>query len=756
MFKKFLRTLGTYKVQVISMLVMIFLSLSMFVGFSIEWKTVDSLSKRQFKINNFPDYQVYSENGFSIDDITKIKELSSVKDANGYFELECSIPEDDDKNVDIVSLSEYTINTFSLIEGEDYSEDLMGFWINDRYAKENNIKIGDEISLLYSGYTIKNKVLGTIKAASYYICCDFEKGMIMPDFEKYGYAYVSPKFVKSYLGEDIKYSRIQIMSDSSKEEITKEVINKLGVTLLVREKTEDTAYSEAMGEVDEGKLCAFALTIIFFVIAVLSMFTTFDRITKAERIQIGTFKALGFKNRQIAGVYAGIGLFVGVVGTILGILFGYYIGYFFMNPKGSMGTYIDPINWRLSCPGYVWPICILIILSLTSIAYLLVRSTLKEGASMLLKPKAPKKDKPLFIEKYKFWYKLRFITRWNIRDIFRHKIRTFMTMFGILGATMLLFFGFGMKDSINSLLDNYKKAYNFNTMITLSDNATNADALNLQQQYNGDFQAVVQIDIKEKDYVMNIYDASTNKIYLLNKKSKRIEINDGGCYVCYRLYKQGYKVGDYIKVSPYGTSDTYDIKIIGVNRSYSDEGITLSKKTADDLGINYKIKVIYTDSTNIASSEFISATQTKNKVFDSVENMMQVLDEMIILIVIAAIIISIVVLYNLGIMSFIERKREFSTLKVVGFKNKIIGKISIAQNTWLTIISIIISIPISYFTLSLIIGMVGKEYEMRTVAGPITYICSIVITFAVSMLVSLLVIRKNKTISMVEALKESE
>ena len=129
---------------------------------------------------------------------------------------------------------------------------------------------------------------------------------------------------------------------------------------------------------------------------------------------------------------------------------------------------------------------------------------------------------------------------------------------------------------------------------------------------------------------------------------------------------------------------------------------------------------------------------------------------MIILIVIAAIIISIVVLYNLGIMSFIERKREFSTLKVVGFKNKIIGKISIAQNTWLTIISIIISIPISYFVLSLIIGMVGKEYEMRTVAGPITYICSIVITFAVSMLVSLLVIRKNKTISMVEALKESE
>lgn len=51
---------------------------------------------------------------------------------------------------------------------------------------------------------------------------------------------------------------------------------------------------------------------------------------------------------------------------------------------------------------------------------------------------------------------------------------------------------------------------------------------------------------------------------------------------------------------------------------------------------------------------------------------------------------------------------------------------------------------------------IGKEYEMRVYTGPLTYLCSTLITFLTSMFVGILVIRKNKKISMVEALKNME
>ena len=135
---------------------------------------------------------------------------------------------------------------------------------------------------------------------------------------------------------------------------------------------------------------------------------------------------------------------------------------------------------------------------------------------------------------------------------------------------------------------------------------------------------------------------------------------------------------------------------------------------------------------------------------------MGVMDTMIVLMVIAAVIIGIVVLYTLGAMSFVERYRELATLKVVGFKNKTISKISIMQNVWMTIVGIIISIPISYLILNIVVMAIGQEYEMSVYAGPLTYLSSTLITFITSMLVGILVIRKNKKISMVEALKDIE
>jgi putative ABC transport system permease protein len=132
------------------------------------------------------------------------------------------------------------------------------------------------------------------------------------------------------------------------------------------------------------------------------------------------------------------------------------------------------------------------------------------------------------------------------------------------------------------------------------------------------------------------------------------------------------------------------------------------------------------------------------------------MDKMIWLLVIAAVALGIVVLYNLGVMSYTERYREMATLKVVGFKNSKIGRLLISQNLWLTVLGILIGLPAGVGVLQYLLTALASEYEMKLALGPGTYLVSILLTFGVSLAVGLMVARKNRSIDMVAALKTEE
>ncbi len=121
-----------------------------------------------------------------------------------------------------------------------------------------------------------------------------------------------------------------------------------------------------------------------------------------------------------------------------------------------------------------------------------------------------------------------------------------------------------------------------------------------------------------------------------------------------------------------------------------------------------------------------------------------------------AILLGVVVLYNLGIMSYTERYREMATLKVVGFKDKKIGRLLIDQNMWLSLTGVVIGIPLGILTLDYLLKALAGEYEMSLTVSAVTYIISVMLTFGMSLPVSLMVARKNKKIDMVEALKGAE
>ncbi len=797
--RKVLRTAWSYKAQFISMIIMSTLGIGVFLGFNMEWRTIEYDTGNFFADNNYADYRLYSESGFSKEDFAAIASIKGVDKASRFLAVNLDIKNEgkfQDKGKKSLSLDvseNYTVSTFTLMSGEKYDENGDGIWLSDKFAAANNILEGDSLTLAFQDSEISGRVVGLIKAAEHMICLA-DSNQLMPDYNIYGYAYISPaklravlrekllktaeaELVKAGVPEEVArqkagemvgdqeieqalnkvFAAINLRSSLPKASLEDAVKEKLGRTIMVVAKDEHVVYKEAMGEAKEGKTMGSVLPVLFLIIALLTMVTTMHRIATKEKTQIGILKALGFKNSTILLHYSFYGLFIGLLGAAFGAVLGLFVCKAVMSENGMMGTYFDMPDWTSAVPTFCYPLIGIAIFLMALISFLSVKFQLRGNAADALRPYIPKMHKTM-LEGLPFFEKLNFATKWNVRDLLRHKSRFSMTLIGIVGCMVLLVGGLGMRDTMAGFLDLLDNDIShYVTKVNLVPNTGYEQAKDLIAALDGDYESLSGISIGGYTAVLDILSNEKNRISIVDEDNKPIALSDDGAYICLRL-KDKASIGDYIEFSPYGGDETYRVKIVGYNRSVMTESLTMSAKLAESLGIKYNISSIYTmkSTAEIPQNELISGKQDKRQLMDSFLSFVSIIDGMVLILVIAAVILGIVVLYNLGIMSYIERSRELATLKVLGFRSQKIGSLLIMQNIWLTVIGVIIGLPAGVWVLNWLLNALAGEYELKLMLGWMTYTVSILLTFGVSLFVGWLVAGKNKKIDMVEALKAGE
>ena len=762
LFKKLIRTIWHYKAQFISMIIMVLLGVGVFVGFQGEWKSIEQDTFSFYKSTGFADYRLVSETGYSKEDMDKIASIDGVDKISRYI----SVKTNESKENDVIAVTvttNFDVSSFVVTSGEQYDDSsLDAIWVNDQYASKNNYKLNDEMTLKYGAVSLKGTIKGLIKSSEYLICTPGENQM-MPDFNTYGYVYISPEKYKTDLGGFEFYPEIHVISKLSKKEFSDSANEKLGKTNLILTKNEITSYFEAQGEASEGKTMASILPVVFLGIAVLIMATTMQRLTINEKTQIGTLKALGFRDARIVRHYTLFGLFIGVIGSLLGVGFGYFIAWFIFNPGGSMGTYFDLPSWAIHMPWWTFLVVLGVVIFMTLISYISAKNMLKGTAADALKPYTPKAMNRLKIEDSKSWRRLKFATKWNLRDLFRHKARSFMTLFGVFGCTVLLVASFLMMDSMIGFVNKfYYGSMNYASQISLKDETTKEKALEIVSYYDADYSASTNVSLNEEAIAMDIYNIGHDYVRFLDKEMAYLKLNDDGVYIGQRLMESNnLKIGETFKVSIFGSDTTYTLKLAGQLRTLT-KGVVMSQKYADEIGITYKINQVFTSkekdviNKDTKYSDFISTVKSRNDIIKSFDSFMQVMYLMIGALIVLSIILGIVVLYNLGTMSYFERYRELSTLKVVGFKDKKIGKLLISQNMWLTVAGYLIGVPAGIGITFVLMKALASEYEMKLIFGWMTVVIPLILILGVSLFVSYLVARKNKKIDMVEALKVPE
>ncbi|MFR5864543.1 MAG: hypothetical protein ACLUFV_04890 [Acutalibacteraceae bacterium] len=196
--RKLFRTALRYKAQFLSMVLMIAIGTGVFLGFHIEWKSLERNADAFLRETKYADYRLYSESGFTEDDLRSVRGIAGVDAASRFLSIPAAV-KGTSSSVALQVTEDAAVSSPLVMSGAAYDESGDGIWLSDRFADENGIRLGDTLTLTYLGLEISGPVVGLIKSGENMICVA-DENQLMPDFARFGFAYVSPQKLASVLG----------------------------------------------------------------------------------------------------------------------------------------------------------------------------------------------------------------------------------------------------------------------------------------------------------------------------------------------------------------------------------------------------------------------------------------------------------------------------------------------------------------------------------------------------------------------------
>ena len=527
-----------------------------------------------------------------------------------------------------------------------------------------------------------------------------------------------------------------------------------------------------------------AFPLIFFLVAALVSLTTMTRMVGENRIEIGIFKALGYSRGAIVSHYLIYALSASITGSIVGISFGFRLfPPLIMNAYGSLysnPTLLNPFNGELALQA-----SLIAILFTTVAAVAATLEELREAPASLMRPKSPKAGKTILLERATFiWKRLSFTKKVTARNIFRYKQRLFMTVIGIATCTGLMITGFGLKSGILGAVENqftniyrydmqstFKKNIDYNQKATAENKIiedTNVKSVLFTYTKNGTVN--VNKSGREDAYVVVAdHKEQLNNYINLTMKGSSLALSEDGVIITEKLSKlMNKRIGDTFEITV--NDKVVKAKISAITQHYVQHYIYMSsdyykKITGSKLEFNgfYGLLNSTTESSENSTSKLITTIKDvgsisyKNNAHFDFNKTTKSINSVVMVLIVSAGVLAFVVIFNLTNININERKRELSTIKLLGFYNNELALYIYRENIILTVLGSLTGIAVGILLNSLVINTAETNVMMfMRHIDPIYFLYSVLITISFSIIVNLAMYREFGNIDMIESLKNAE
>ncbi len=752
--KKFINGLKKNALQLLAITVMLTLGNIAYIGIGSTWKSLDEYQEYNYNQENKADLEItfnpipinqYSE--------TEYNTIDGIKEVEKSLVFESSVQEKEHSRVLVNAVDmEFELNDYTVIEGERKltSEDCA---IDISFAKANDIKINDDLNLSFNGKNFTCNVNSLVVSSSY-IYITPSSSSVIPSHSEYGYIYIINNFGF--------FNKLEMNVDKEVEEVKRDIINESSLDVITMFSRDETLNNLAVSQkIQQYKTIGSLFPSIFFAVVVLMSFSTMYRLINKERYSIGIMKSIGISNTKIVLHYLSYSMLVSIVSSLVGIIIGWkfipsYIWKFF-DELFIFGDYDIIVNTQ--------QIILVIILSLfsTCFATLIVLVKLnKEVPASLLRNKVIINKKRKHSSSTGLWNKLKSSDKLVLRKIINGKLRAFMTIIGTIGCVALLLSALGIRDTIKDVANTtYEKSFLYYSKSEINDEHLTEeifDVFSKNSEYEFFEERLIYLSSEENSKNSYIYIQQNNSslINFYDSVGNEIVVERNDVIITENL-ASSLNVGEGDNLS-FTIDNTKEIelkitKIVPVNIG---QGIYINEESWRLLGMKFHPTHLLSnnDNPNYPDDLVNNTIVSENQKSDFLESMSSTMS-MSVLLIIAATVLVVVVLYSLGILNFEDRYRDLATLSVLGFKKGELKRFLSIENTILTTLGLILGIPSGILLHKAIFSSAGMGDELKfyPVIYTKTYIITIIFTLILIILITIIVNKKIDKVQMIEALK---
>ena len=817
------RTIFRNKKRFCSILIITALGVMMLSGLKAACDDLRYSADQFYDAQQVFDIQIVSTMGLDEDDLAALRKADGIERAEGvYRETVYTSVKGSSQNTDVQTLGGQ-LNTPYLLKGR-LPENEKEIAVSKTYADDSEKTIGDTIqfhesSQIKSTYTISaivqdpsdlNNKDGAASfrsiSASRYVCFIREDGISIPaytaayvqvkgsrDMASYSDEYEALiKRTKETLEQDVK----QQQEDRRYDELVEQM--KLAAYAIdpqaaayvdtssiehpkwyIQDRSSLSSYSNIESDAASIEAVGTAFPIVFFTVAILIALTTITRMVEEERLLIGTYKALGFRNIEIMKKYL---LYAGSACLLGGIIGD--IGGFLLLPKFVFSIfqtlYLLP-NYSLQFDAWYGIGGIALFTGGILIAvWIAVHGELKHMPAILMRPKAPRTGARVLLERIRpLWRNLTFLNKVTARNLFRYKKRMLMTVFGIMGCSALVLCAMAINDSVSALIPRqYEHIYRYDLMVMTDDEhvyqslsrddevseclALLVDNATIKSSGNKEERVQLMVFPKQADV------ASYLSLEDLNGDPVTLEMGD--VYVTQNASQVlDFSLKDTIRVQ---NSDFKEkrVKVTGIVQNYLGNTIYMSKNTYKTLFGSYEDNAVLAnfrgDISKQQKDSYVQKLEDREGVLsvvstssmqDAFETSFSLITSVVYLILAMAAALAFVVLFTLSTTNISERVRELATIKVLGFYDKEVHSYVNKETLLLTFLGILAGLPAGTIlaqSLTYVLNMPSIHFAVTI--RPISYLYTVILSFGFAVIVNLITNRVLNHIDMVESLKSME
>ncbi len=764
LFRKSIRDMQKSKAQFISIFIMAVLSVTIVTGLDSVWKTIEDRTDIMYTATNISDVWVNVANPTE-KEMWSISRIDGVEKAEKRFALNAISSLAGCPTLKVYAVSgQSTLDRPMLKQGGLKSKS--GAILDEAFAKENGLGLNDEIKLKLNDRWASFKIEG-IALSSEHIYSVKGTTTIIPDSKKYGFIIINEDMQKSIYGMKI-YNQVCVKLAPSADvtKVEEEISKAVGDDLIgIVVKGDDSSTNNVYANIIQFRTLAAIFPLMFFLVTALITQSTMLRMVENQRGQIGILKALGYSKGKILWHYTSYGMYMGLLGALLGLLIGpaFFGGLLIPWLRLSLaysGVSVNFVNFIFS---------LIIILSCTGgISMYACLKLLRDSPSTLLRDKPPKKGSHIFLESLpKLWNRMRFSRKLIWRNTLKNKMRMTMSVLGITGCSGLIVAAFTLCTMVNGIArQTYDVTYTYDHKIILDDKIDSRFIHNKMldgtvQQLQETAAEIICPDGNRTMEPVTVFTQYSPLVHFEDTDGNPLQLADNGITITRKLAQTlDIGIGDVIELKRAGEGYV-KAPIRQIVYMATGQGLFMTDSYFELLGETFKptaILVKWNDQPDRtfmdsdAADEYVDrATQIKD-----VKASTKVVYIAAILLIFMGGILAFVVLYNSSILNFSERIRDLTTLKVLGFYQKEISALVLAENIISVLMGSVFGIPVGKAIAAIAASGLDDQMDLLSKISFGTVALSTGITLVFAMIINIIVAEKMKNIDMLDSLKSVE